>query len=113
LVGSAGTLAAQRIGGRLDRANVSRAACRVLFGDLREARDIVAKALQEGGWSFRRDFNHVVAAWNERRDEVARAMGSRHFHEVAGAFKAIESLQDCRAASPLARGFDEHLSAPN
>jgi len=93
VAGAAATTGTQATLAWLHRRNESRTASRLLFGDLREARDILAKALQAGEWKTRRDLAHVMTAWRERREAIARATRSKDFHDVAGAFNALDFIQ--------------------
>jgi hypothetical protein len=97
-VGTQGTLA------WLDRRNASRTAARLLHGDLLEARDIMIVSLRSGGWSDKRDLAHVVDAWQERREAIARALRTQDFHDVAGAFKAVEFFQLVRERNTAEEG---------
>jgi hypothetical protein len=78
----------------LHRRNESRTSARLLYGDLLEARDISWRA-SAGGVD-------VQAGLRARSAAVARAprargaavgVGVQEFHDVAGAFKAIEFVQ--------------------
>lgn len=93
VAGALATMGSQGWLAWLGRRNASRTAARLLFGDAKEARDIMVQALTAGEWRTRRDFAHVVQSWRLHREAVARAIGTRAFHDVAGAFQAIEFVQ--------------------
>ena len=95
-IGTQGTLAA------LARRNSSRAAARLLFGELLEARDILVASVEAGEWSSRREFDFAVAAWRQHQEAIARVVGSKGFHDVAGAFKAVEFIALIRDRGPSA-----------
>ncbi len=92
ILGSLATIGTQATLAWLDRRNRSRAAALLLYGDLIEARDTIAVSVAEGGWKHRRHFDYALSAWQMYRGDIARAVGSRDFHQIAGALKAIEAL---------------------
>ena len=99
VVGALAAAGGQSTLNRQDRIGKSRAACRVMYADLLEARDVLGASLEEGGWARRRSFAPAVAAWYRHRDAISRAMGSKDFHDVAGAMKSLERMQVIREAN--------------
>jgi hypothetical protein len=93
IAGALGTIGTQATLAWLHRRNESRTSARLLYGDVKEAGDILEKAVEAGGWHGRRDLAHVLESWRQHREPLARAVRTGDFHTVAGAFQGIEVIQ--------------------
>jgi hypothetical protein len=112
IAGAIATIGTQGTLGWLQSRNASRTAARLLHGDLLEARDSMVAVVSVDEWKHKRDFAHVVSAWREHREAIARAK-AKDFHDVAGAFKAVEFIQIVRDANrTLSDGASRWLASP-
>lgn len=75
-----------------------RAAARVVYSDLRFARDIIESALAVDGWFDIPRFN--FDDWLRYRDALSDSVTGQSFHAIAGTFYGLRVLAELRQNAP-------------